>query len=66
MADDKSEGLIDKVKGRLKKTGGDVADDPQLKREGGREENRGEAKEELGEAKEQVEEKAREVSRKES
>jgi uncharacterized protein YjbJ (UPF0337 family) len=53
--------LLDKISGRLKKTVGDVTDDPALRREGRREELKGEKKEELGRAHERVEDKAREV-----
>ena len=53
--------LLDKITGRLKKTVGDVTDDPSLRREGRREELKGEKKEELDRAHERVEEKAREV-----
>lgn len=61
MTDSKDEGLLDKVTGRVKKAAGDLTDDSQLKREGSKEENRGEAKEDLREAEAKVEEKAREV-----
>jgi uncharacterized protein YjbJ (UPF0337 family) len=53
--------LIDKITGRLKRTAGEVTDDPTLRREGRREEKKGEKKEELDRAQERVEEKAREV-----
>ena len=36
--------LIDKITGRAKKAAGDVADDPSLRREGRKEERKGEAK----------------------
>ena len=39
---------IDKVTGRIKQAAGDLAGDSSLKREGRREERKGEAKEELG------------------
>jgi uncharacterized protein YjbJ (UPF0337 family) len=54
--------LIDKVVGRLKKAAGDVADDPQLRREGVLDERKGEAKEELAESQREVERKAAEVA----
>jgi uncharacterized protein YjbJ (UPF0337 family) len=53
--------LIDKITGRLKKTAGEVTDDPSLRREGRREEEKGEKKEQLDRAQERAEEKAREV-----
>jgi uncharacterized protein YjbJ (UPF0337 family) len=55
-------GLLDKIMGRAKKAAGDLADDPSLRRQGAREERKGEAKDELGNAQERVEEKAAEVS----
>jgi uncharacterized protein YjbJ (UPF0337 family) len=53
--------LIDKLTGRAKKAAGDLADDPSLRREGSKEELKGEKKEELSEAQRRVEEKAQEV-----
>ena len=41
-------GITDKVTGRIKKAAGDLTDDASLRREGSREERKGEAKEELG------------------
>jgi uncharacterized protein YjbJ (UPF0337 family) len=55
-------GFLDKLTGRAKKAAGDLADDASLRREGAREERKGEAKEELDRAQERVEEKAAEVS----
>ena len=54
--------LIDKVTGRLKKTAGDVADDPSLRREGRKEERKGEAKDELSRDQERADRKAEEVA----
>ena len=54
--------IIDKITGRAKKAAGDVADDPSLRREGAREERKGEAKEELAEAHAQADTKAEEVA----
>jgi len=54
--------IIDKITGRTKKAAGDLTDDQSLRRQGAREERKGEAKEELGRAQEKVEEKATEVS----
>ncbi|MEK6277678.1 MAG: CsbD family protein [Actinomycetota bacterium] len=53
--------LWDKLTGRAKKAAGDIADDPSLRREGAREEQKGERKEELSHAQESVENKAKEV-----
>jgi uncharacterized protein YjbJ (UPF0337 family) len=54
--------LLDKLTGRTKKAAGDLADDPSLRREGRREERKGEAKEKLDRAEEAVEDKASEVA----
>jgi len=54
--------ILDKITGRAKKAAGDIADDPGLRKEGRREERKGEAKDELSNAQERVEEKAAEVS----
>jgi uncharacterized protein YjbJ (UPF0337 family) len=54
--------ILDKISGRFKKAAGDLADDPSLRREGQREERKGEAKEELDRAHERVEQKAEEVA----
>jgi uncharacterized protein YjbJ (UPF0337 family) len=56
-------GIFDKITGRAKKAAGDLADDPQLRREGRREERKGEAKEELAQADERADRKADEVER---
>jgi uncharacterized protein YjbJ (UPF0337 family) len=53
--------LMDKLRGRAKKTAGDVTGDTSLRREGAKEEEKGEKKEELDRAHERVERKAREV-----
>jgi len=55
-------GLWDKITGRAKKTAGDIADDPGLRREGRREERKGEAKEELTDAQQRADAKAEEVA----
>jgi uncharacterized protein YjbJ (UPF0337 family) len=55
-------GIFDKITGRTKKAAGELADDPSLKREGRREERKGEAKEKLSDAQETVERKADEVA----
>jgi uncharacterized protein YjbJ (UPF0337 family) len=54
--------IIDKITGRAKKAAGDLADDQSLRRQGAREERKGEAKEQLDRAQENVEQKATEVS----
>jgi uncharacterized protein YjbJ (UPF0337 family) len=54
--------LIDKITGRTKKAAGDLTDNPSLRREGAREERKGEAKDELAEAHEKTDAKAEEVA----
>ena len=54
--------LIDKITGRTKKAVGDLAGDPSLRREGAREERKGEAKDELVREQERTEQKAEEVA----
>jgi uncharacterized protein YjbJ (UPF0337 family) len=54
--------ILDKITGRAKKAAGDIADDPNLRRQGRQEERKGEAKDELSSAQERVEDKAAEVS----
>jgi uncharacterized protein YjbJ (UPF0337 family) len=54
--------IIDKITGRAKKAVGDVADDPRLRREGAKEERKGEAKEDLARAEERADDKADEVA----
>ncbi|OLE36792.1 MAG: hypothetical protein AUG48_06185 [Actinobacteria bacterium 13_1_20CM_3_68_9] len=53
--------LIDKLTGRAKKAAGDLTGDSSLRREGSREERKGEKKEELDRAQSRVEEKSQEV-----
>jgi uncharacterized protein YjbJ (UPF0337 family) len=55
-------GLLDKVTGRAKKAAGDISGEPGLRREGSREERKGEAKEELTRQQERTETKADEVA----
>ena len=55
-------GLIDKLTGRTKKAAGDLAGDSSLRREGRKEERKGEEKEQLADAQDRVEEKARDVA----
>jgi uncharacterized protein YjbJ (UPF0337 family) len=54
--------ILDKISGRFKKAAGDIADNPSLRREGSREERKGEAKEELTNAQERADAKADEVA----
>jgi uncharacterized protein YjbJ (UPF0337 family) len=54
--------ILDKITGRAKKAAGDVAGDSSLRREGSREERKGEEKEKLADAQDRVEEKAKDVS----
>ena len=54
--------IVDKITGRAKKAAGDLAGDGSLRREGAREERKGEAKEQLDRAQDKVEDKAAEVS----
>jgi uncharacterized protein YjbJ (UPF0337 family) len=54
--------LIDKITGRTKKAAGDLTGDGSLKRQGAKEEKKGEAKEQLDHAQDSVENKADEVA----
>jgi uncharacterized protein YjbJ (UPF0337 family) len=54
--------IKDKAIGRVKKAAGDLAGDSGLRREGAKDEKKGEAKEKLDDAKEKVREKAEEVA----
>jgi uncharacterized protein YjbJ (UPF0337 family) len=55
-------GLTDKVTGKIKQAAGDLTDDPSLRREGTKEQRKGEAKEELARSEERTESKADEVA----
>jgi uncharacterized protein YjbJ (UPF0337 family) len=55
-------GLMDKITGRMKKAAGDLTDDASLRREGRREERKGEAKDELAGAQDKADRKAEEVA----
>jgi uncharacterized protein YjbJ (UPF0337 family) len=55
-------GITDKITGRFKKAAGDLADDASLRRQGRREERKGEAKEELARSREKADRKAEEVA----
>lgn len=56
--------IIDKVLGRTKKAAGDLTGDASLRREGTKDEKKGEAKDKLDNAKETVQDKAEEVAKK--
>jgi uncharacterized protein YjbJ (UPF0337 family) len=56
-------GLIDRITGRFKKAAGDLVDDPNLRRQGVREERKADAKDELAEAQRRADLKAEEVAR---
>jgi uncharacterized protein YjbJ (UPF0337 family) len=55
-------GIMDKITGRGKKAAGDVTGDSGLRREGRREERKGEEKEKLADAQDRVEEKSADVA----
>ena len=54
--------ILDKITGRAKKTAGDITGDRGLKRQGAREERKGEAKEQMENAAEKTQRKAEEVA----
>jgi uncharacterized protein YjbJ (UPF0337 family)/uncharacterized membrane protein (UPF0127 family) len=54
--------IIDKLTGRAKKAAGDLAGDGSLKRQGAKEEKKGEAKEDLSRAQDAADDKAGEVA----
>ncbi len=56
-------GWIDRITGRAKKAAGDLADDPELRQQGVREERKADAKDELTEAQRKADAKAEEVAR---
>ena len=53
--------IFDKLTGRAKKAAGDLAGDGSLRREGAREERKGEAKDQLDDTKDRLADKAAEV-----
>jgi uncharacterized protein YjbJ (UPF0337 family) len=55
-------GLMDKITGRAKQAAGDVTGDSSTRREGRREEQKGEEKEKLANAQDRVEEKSQDVA----
>ena len=54
--------ILDKITGRAKKAAGDVTGDGSMRRQGQKEERKGEAKEDLARADEKADAKAEEVS----
>ena len=54
--------IFDKITGKAKQAAGDVADDPSLRRQGKKEEQKGEAKERLDRAEERADEEADRVA----
>lgn len=54
--------ILDKLTGRAKQAAGDLTDDPSLRRQGKREEAKGEKKDELGDAQDKADRKAEEVA----
>ena len=54
--------LTDKVSGKIKQAAGDVADDASLRREGSKEQRKGEKKDELARSQERADRKAEEVA----
>jgi uncharacterized protein YjbJ (UPF0337 family) len=55
-------GFLDKITGRAKQAAGDITDDASLRRQGQREQRKGEKKEELDRAQEKADQKAEEVA----
>jgi uncharacterized protein YjbJ (UPF0337 family) len=54
--------IMDKITGRTKKAAGDLTGDGSLRRQGAREERKGEAKDELNKAQDKLQDKSAEVS----
>jgi uncharacterized protein YjbJ (UPF0337 family) len=54
--------ILDKITGRAKKAAGDISGDSSLRRQGAREERKGEAKEEFDRTAEKAQRKAEEVA----
>ncbi len=55
-------GILDKITGRAKKAAGDLTDDASMRRQGAKEERKGEAKDELAHSQEKADAKADEVA----
>ncbi len=54
--------IFDKITGKAKQAAGDVANDPSLRRQGKKEESKGDAKERLDRAEERADEEAERVA----
>jgi len=54
--------IVDKISGRTKKAAGDLTGDGSLRRQGAREERKGQAKDELNKAQDKLQDKSAEVS----
>jgi uncharacterized protein YjbJ (UPF0337 family) len=54
--------LTDKLTGKLKQAAGDITDDASLRREGSKEQEKGETKEQLARTEERADRKAEEVA----
>jgi uncharacterized protein YjbJ (UPF0337 family) len=54
--------IIDKLTGKAKQAAGDLADDPSLRRDGIKEEQKGDAKERLSDAERRADEEAERVA----
>ena len=61
MNEEKNVSILDKITGRAKKAAGDIAGDPGLRKQGRREERKGEVKEQATEAQQRAEDKQREA-----
>ena len=57
-----TDGSVDTAKGRVKKAAGDLTDDASLRKEGRREERKGEAKEELARQQDKADRKRDEIA----
>ena len=55
-------GILDKITGKAKQAAGDVTDDGSLRRQGKREERKGEKKDQLARAQDKADQKAEEVA----
>jgi uncharacterized protein YjbJ (UPF0337 family) len=55
-------GITDKISGRLKKATGELTDDASMRKQGRREERKGDAKDELARDQERTDRKAEEVA----
>ena len=54
--------ILDKITGKAKQAAGDIANDPSLRRQGKKEESKGDAKERLDRAEERADEEADRVA----